>query len=167
MRYLLLFFVFCSLASHGGERISVSNLRCESMINPVGVSENSPHFSWWISSSLRDIRQLSYQILVADSLENLNNDQGNIWDSRVCTSDQMSQVTYAGKKLESEKKYFWKVRVKDRSGHASEWSEITWFRTGLLTLNDWGEAKWIALENLVDGWWKRRNGGVWKGEETR
>ena len=150
MKYLLLFFVISSLTSFGGEKISVSNLRCESMINPVGVSENTPHLSWWITSSLRDTRQLSYHILVADSPEILNNNLGTIWDSKVCNSDQMSQVIFNGKKLEAGRKYFWKVKVLDKSGQSSEWSEIAWFRTGLLTTKDWGNARWIGFENLVD-----------------
>lgn len=130
--------------------ISVSNLRCESMINPVGVSENRPHFSWCLASSLKDIKQLNYQILVSDSPENLNKNLGTIWDSKVCVSDQMSQISYAGKKLDPGKKYFWKVKVKESSGQSTEWSESAWFRMGLLSSQDWGGAKWIAFENLAD-----------------
>ncbi|HEY5510335.1 MAG TPA: family 78 glycoside hydrolase catalytic domain [Prolixibacteraceae bacterium] len=150
MKYLLLIFVFFTLASFGGEKFSVSNLRCESVANPVGVSVIAPRFSWWITSSYRDIRQSNYHIMVAETTEDLNKNRGTSWDSKVCTSDQSTQVAYAGRKLEAGRKYFWKVKVCDRSGHSSEWSETAWFSTGLLTSKDWGEARWIAYENLPD-----------------
>ena len=150
MKFLFLIFILCTLASFGGEKFLVSNLRCESKINPLGVSENRPHFSWWSSSSLRDTKQLNYRILVAESSEDLNNNNGNSWDSKVCISDQSAQVAYAGKKLEAGRKYFWKVKINVRSGQSTGWSETAWFRTGLLDPKDWGEAKWISFENLPD-----------------
>lgn len=154
MRYLkyavsaIMLFAYSFLfAQHG---ISVSALRCESKVNPSGVVGRTPDFSWIINSSRRNVKQASYHILVADSPANLDNNNGNCWDSQSILSGQSIRVKYAGSALKSDTRYYWKVRITDKSGIRSEWSETAWFRTGLHDARDWGEARWIGLENLPD-----------------
>lgn len=130
--------------------ISVSGLRCESKVNPLGVAGKSPDFSWIISSSQRNVKQSSYHILVADTPEKLGNDTGNCWDSQVVHSQQSNRVGFAGSTLKADTKYYWKVKITDQFGHKSEWSDPAWFHTGLSDLSDWGEARWIGYENLPD-----------------
>lgn len=130
--------------------LTVTNLRCESMVNPLGISEMKPRFSWWINSSDRNSKQLTYHILVADTQEKLKKERGTKWDSKVVTSDASIQIAYDGATLEAEKKYFWKVEIRDQAGHESAWSETSWFQMGLLTAGDWGNARWIGYKNLPD-----------------
>ncbi|MEI6275995.1 MAG: family 78 glycoside hydrolase catalytic domain [Prolixibacteraceae bacterium] len=131
-------------------KVSVVNLRCESMENPIGIEIKTPRFSWLINSTERNSKQLSYRILVSDSPDQLKNDHGNCWDSKEVSSSQSIQNEYAGTKLLAEKKYFWKVRITDLVGRESAWSETSWFTMGLLTSNDWENASWIGFENLPD-----------------
>ncbi len=130
--------------------LSVAGLRCGSMVNPLGIAEKSPAFSWEVSSSDMNTKQISYRILVADAPGPLNNDNGNCWDSRVIYSDNSIRVAYVGTALQAGKKYFWKVKITGQDGQASAWSETAWFTTGLLTAEDWGAARWIGYENLPD-----------------
>ena len=130
--------------------LSVNNLRCESRVNPLGVEANVPRFSWQIGSSHRGVKQLTYHILVADKVEKLNSEIGNCWDSKVVSSDYSLQIAYAGKTLEAEKKYYWKVKISDNEGRESVWSNMASFQMGLLSEKDWGHASWIAMENLPD-----------------
>jgi len=73
-------------------------LRCEYRENPVGIDEMSPRLSWRLEANdpaARGLRQKTYQVLVASSREALDQDRGDLWDSAVVRSDQMSGVIYA------------------------------------------------------------------------
>ncbi|GAI97580.1 unnamed protein product, partial [marine sediment metagenome] len=51
-----------------------ANLRCEYMVNPVGIDTSRPRFSWVLRHSERGRAQSAYQILVASTRENLLTD---------------------------------------------------------------------------------------------
>ena len=142
---VLLTFINCSQ-----NPVSVSSLKCDGRINPLGIESMNPRFSWVINSNERDTRQSAYQILVADSPEKLTKDIGNIWDSKVVKSNRSIQVEYAGSTLISEKKYFWKVKIYNQAGKATAWSEPAMWQMGLLSVNNWDKATWIGFENLPD-----------------
>ena len=59
-----------------------TDLRCENMQNPLAVEVKQPCLCWKLKSSVRGQYQMAYQILVASSIENLNKDKGNLWDSK-------------------------------------------------------------------------------------
>ncbi len=128
----------------------VSNLKCDSKTNPMGIGVIKPHLSWEIHSTERNVSQSAFQILVSDSPENLKNNTGNIWDSKIVNVDRSSQVEYAGTPLISEKKYFWKVKIVNQSGKVSEWSPISSWQMGLLSQKDWAGAIWISYDILPD-----------------
>jgi alpha-L-rhamnosidase len=130
--------------------ISVMNTACESKINPVGIGTAHPRLSWVINSSGRDIRQSAWHVLVSDHPDQLKNNIGNLWDSKVVKSDGSIQVEYAGAPLSSEKKYYWKVQIHDQAGKATAWSETATWQMGLLSVNDWNKATWIGYENFPD-----------------
>lgn len=130
--------------------VSVSNILCESKINPVGIEAEHPRLSWVINSDEKDTRQSAYHILVSDSPQKLKNNIGNIWDSKVVKSDRSIQVEYAGITLNSEKKYFWKVKILNQNGKESAWSQTGTWQMGLLSVSDWEKAIWICFANLPD-----------------
>ena len=88
-----------SLASVSGATIRVEGLRCEYLVDPLGIDETAPRLSWTLHSDGRDQRQTAYQVLVASSSERLAQDQGDLWDSGKVASDETAQVVYAGKPL--------------------------------------------------------------------
>jgi alpha-L-rhamnosidase len=82
--------------------LSIYDLRCEYLKNPIGIDIRKPRLSWKIQSG--DIMlQTSYQILVADSPELLQPNKANIWDSGKITSDQSIQVEFDGKRWKPHK----------------------------------------------------------------
>jgi len=94
--------------------------------------------------------QSAYQILAADSEEKLKRNQGELWDSGKVESEQSNQVVYEGEPLKSRLRCYWKVRVWDKDGKASAWSEPAMWTVGLLSSSDW-QAKWIGYdEELQD-----------------
>ena len=124
---------------------TVTDLRCESLENPLGIDTTEPRLSWILLSHERGERQTGYQILVASSRENLKANRGDLWDSGKVDSGQSIQVSYAGKPLESNAQCFWKVRVWDKKEAVSGWSKPAWWTMGLLSRSDW-QAKWIGLD---------------------
>ena len=125
--------------------VSVGNLRCESLENPLGIDATQPRLSWQLSSDERGQKQTAYEILVASSGKNLAKDKGDLWDSGKISSDESIQVDYAGQPLESRAQCFWKVRVWDKDGKVSGWSKPALWTMGLLHAEDW-QAKWIGRD---------------------
>ncbi len=123
--------------------INIRKLRCEYQFNPIGIDNQRPRFSWQISAQRRNMRQTSYRILVADDLALLQENKGNIWDSKRVTSNQSSQIRFDGKKLASRQRYFWKVMIWDELDKRTEWSDIAFWEMGLLEEIDW-TAAWIS-----------------------
>ena len=88
------------------QQLVVTNLRCESRSNPLGVDANQPKLSWQLQSKQQNILQTAYRILVADDEALLKKNIGNVWDSKQIKSSASIQVAYSGKALQSAKKYF-------------------------------------------------------------
>jgi hypothetical protein len=128
------------------QAFSLYDLTCEQEENPVGIETQQPCFSWKIHATERGFVQSAYRILVADTPERLEQDQGNVWDSGKITSSRSVLTPYGGPALRSSTVYYWKVQSWDRAGRPSAWSVVRSFATGLLSESDWGRAVWIALE---------------------
>lgn len=112
----------------------------------MGLVDPNPVLSWNLVSSdfkRKNIRQSAYQIIVSSSLERLNQNFGDLWDSEMIRSSNMSTIIYQGKGFRSSRKYWWKVRVWDDLNKTSQWSEPATFITGILRTSDW-QAKWIG-----------------------
>lgn len=139
-------------AGCAGKRIdgtlSPGNLRCEYLINPSGIDITNPCLSWYSASEERNQKQTAYRILVSSSLEKSDSNEGDLWDSKKVKSDQSINIIYNGKKLHSEDKCFWKVKVWNGKGKESVWSEPAKWSMGLLDEADW-KGYWIGLDSLI------------------
>ena len=131
------------------QTLQVDDLRCEYLHDPLGIDAAEPRLSWTLRSDVRGQRQTAYQVLVASSPELLQGQQGDLWDSGRVSSDETTQVVYAGKFLPSRQACFWKVRVWDRDGTPSDWSPPARWEMGLLRAEDWS-AQWIGADLAVD-----------------
>jgi len=136
-------------------------LRCEYRVDPWGVDakdpwtgQQKPRLYWILTSQRRMAKQVAYRILVASSPENLNSDNGDMWDSGKVCSDQTIHVEYdpAQHQLQSGQRLWWKVKTWELfSGKASPWSTNAFFQMGLLNTNDWDGAKWIRMNTTFTG----------------
>ena len=115
--------------------IEPSHLRCENLLDPLGIDVAKPRLSWILESDRSNERQTAYQIVVAGQ-----------WDSGRVASDQSIEVEYGGKDLAPATRYTWKVRVWDAQGKPSGWSEPATFSTAL---KDW-QAKWIGHDETAN-----------------
>lgn len=73
----------------------------------------------------------------------MSKDRGDLWDSGKVASAQSIAVRYAGSPLVSETWYWWKVRLWDKNGHPTAWSQPAMFLTGKLQPDDW-QGQWIG-----------------------
>jgi alpha-L-rhamnosidase len=144
-----------------------THMTVEYQTNPIGLMETKPRFSWWVSDDRPGAVQKAYQIGVSSEREKLQ----DIWYSGVADSDRSTLIEFKGGDLESRKQYFWRVRIWDKDGVESGWSEPQTFEMGLLKPEDWS-AKWIgsnltgSLDASVPAPYFRKSFDV-KGEVAR
>ena len=136
-----------SLSAKAQTKISVTNLQCEMLNNPEGIDVVQPRLSWQIKSDVNDVKQTAYQILVASTLENLNANKADLWDSGKVTSNESVNIIYNGKKLGDRQNAFWKVTVFTNKGEIKS-TENAHFSIGILTYADWKSTRWIGYEKL-------------------
>ncbi len=128
--------------------VEVTDLRCEYRINPLGIDNTAPRLSWKMldAERTRGQKQRAYHILVASQPEYLKAGKADLWDSGKRLSGQSVNKRYEGAVLESNQDCYWTVRVWDKDGRVSRWSDVAHFSVGLLNKEDW-QGKWIMKED--------------------
>lgn len=118
-------------------------LTCEYIQNPLGIEEKKPRLSWTLQATKRGQLQSAYELIVSDNLHALQQGKGNKWESGKVSSAQNILVEYNGTPLTSFTRYYWRVKVYNQDGEASEWSAPATFETAMLKEEDW-KARWIG-----------------------
>jgi len=157
----------CLIEKISGSQIKAPcNLQVENLDDATGIDAAKPRLSWKLTagSSARNLTQQSYEILVADSIDKLAADTGNLWESGRVVSDQQFNVTYAGTPLLSSQRCWWKVRVwTDAKGKPSQWSQPQKWVTGILQPGDW-RARWIGPNPVTRPDYDLKDAGwIWNG----
>jgi len=134
--------------------ITFSKLLCDYTEDPMGIDNVHPQLTWIVNSDLSENYQTAYQILVASTPYILDKDNGDIWDSGKIISSQSIHVEYDGPELKSRKRYFWKVRIWDKTDNPSNYCQPAKWEMGLLEPGDWS-AQWISAPKLFD--WSKRD----------
>lgn len=102
------------------------------------IANEQPVFGWELAAPV-GATQSAYRILISDNPENVANGVGDVWDSNKVTSDESTNVSYAGQPLKPNTAYAWRVMVWDGNGTPSPWSSIGQFLTAE-TLQDYQTA---------------------------
>ena len=144
---VLLFLLMGNFLYAQSIELSVRNLRCEYLTNPLGVDYTNPRLSWMMTDPSRGARQLAYQILVSADSTLITKGVGNVWDSGRVVSDAML-TRYAGKELEPFTKYFWSVSIWNSKDEKAS-STIASFETGMMGMENWSGA-WISDNKSID-----------------
>lgn len=147
------------MAVDGTGAVGPVGLKCEYAVNPMGIDETMPRFSWRSADGRRGARQTGYRVMVGSKAG-----EADVWDSGKVESDQSVHVVYGGKPevgsqkpegtggaapLKARGRYFWAVKTWDQAGAESPWSEGAFFEMGLLSTRAW-KAQWISVPQAFD-----------------
>lgn len=134
----------------------LAELKCDGMVEPLGIDSSPPRLSWQLRGTARSQRQTAWRVVVATSLETLSRDVGNVWDSGRVDSENQLFVPYGGRPLRTAEEVFWKVRIWDGQGNVSAWSSPASWTCGVLNPGEW-KAHWITDPALSR--WSRPHAG--------
>lgn len=123
---ILVFFSCQGESSQAKGAVSVTNLQLGFKERAVGVATSDVKFGWQLLSTLSNVRQEGYQIVISRS-EDFKKDK--LWDSGKIDSDQSRLVAYTGPELESATDYYWKVKVWTSKTPKGQWSAPAHFYT--------------------------------------
>lgn len=116
-------------------------LRCEYLINPLGVDEKNPRLSWKVKDDSQGALQTAYQIIVSTDSTFLKNGIKHVWNSgKVLSSATL--INYAGKPLTSGTRYYWTVKVWNKIGQPYPLPSKSFFETGIGSVQ-WS-GSWIS-----------------------
>ena len=153
MKHRLLFFLASAatalflFACSNNITITITHPNVEQQHHEQPLATAHPRFSWNYETTENEVIQQNYRIIVASTIENAKNGNGDLWDSGVVPSNQMLYIPYAGKELQSRDKAYWKVitTVAAKGKKAKVESEVKSFEISLLNQDDW-QAQWIGHE---------------------
>lgn len=136
-RLLCLVCCFCwlSVIVYGSKKTSsfyLAELKCENLIEPLGIDNVTPHFSWKLKGDGWKGGQTYYEIQVASDSILLVQDKADLWNTGKLKSDVSVMVPYQGKALTSRSLCYWRVRVWDAKKQVSSWSPVVRFGVGIL-----------------------------------
>ncbi len=111
------------------------------------ITDAEPEFGWIFPQA--GISQTACRVLVASSIKQLKENKADFWDSGKTETNNSTQFSYAGKKLESNSTYFWKIKVWGENGFESQYSEPQQFNTATFYRNnEWpGQSNWVKIGN--------------------
>ena len=113
------------------------NLKCEYLINPIGIDIQNPRLMWNCDGG---IKQTAFRIIA-------KSDGKIVWDSgKVNSSSMYAEYPH---KLKSRECVEWTVTLRDENDLDGEPSEPAFFETGLLSASDF-TAKWISGKYRVN-----------------
>ncbi len=122
---------------------SITNgLQCEHLLNPLGVDNPHPTFSWKMTDKRQGARQSAYSITVSRD-KDFSNSSAVVWQSGKVASSSSAVVAYSGKPLQAFTKYYWKVKLWDLNGKPMPESATSFFETGMMGMSSW-TGDWIS-----------------------
>jgi len=140
--FLLISFIVCYIIPVFSQ--TPSFLRCEYLINPIGIDCTSPRLTWMLNDSRPGALQKAYRLKIGTDSVAVLSGKGNVWDSGKVLSDKIL-VSYNGQPLIPFTRYYWCVETWDK-GNAVYKSSFAYFETGMMKQNNW-KGSWISDGN--------------------
>ena len=122
--------------------VTIYDMMTEDLVEPIGIDDSTPTFSWKMASKVIGQKQTAYQLTVK---------QGEVivWDSGKVDSDESVGIVYGGQALTSSTEYTWSVTVWDKDGQAVT-SPTATFETALLEENAFDDTAFISYQAAND-----------------
>lgn len=116
----------------------IYDMRTDALVNPVGIDDVTPSFSWKVQSDKIGWLQSAYQIVV-------KNGDDIVWDSGKVETGISVGIPYDGETLASSTEYTWTVTAWDHEGKKTV-SEPATFEMGLLGADAFADTQWISCD---------------------
>ena len=124
--------------------MKITDLRCENMPAyaekyrefPYCVDNPTPSFSCSVEGSVYDTKIDYYKVLVSSELSLLKSNIGDMWDSGIIHSSDVSNIRYAGAELCDRTTYYFRIYIK--IGKYALRSETGVFTVGIVHTSLWG-----------------------------
>jgi alpha-L-rhamnosidase len=117
-------------------------LKCENLVNPLGIDAATPRLSWRLDDKRNGASQTAYQVFVGVDSVAVSKGIGSIWQTTKINSP-VQTIIYTGKKLSPFTKYFWTLKVWDKKAKQSVLSKVAGFETGMMEMKNW-QGSWIS-----------------------
>ncbi|HEY3369785.1 MAG TPA: glycoside hydrolase family 78 protein [Prolixibacteraceae bacterium] len=138
---LIIFSIFFLCFGVSGQN-RPENLKCEYLVNPIGIDATNPRLIWQMKTEQQGAFQKAYKIFFGTDSAKVANSKGDFWDSGEVNSSLML-VIFQGQKLVPFTRYFWGVKVQDQEGKWSDLSTVAFFETGMMNQENW-KGDWIT-----------------------
>ncbi|MGZ8550638.1 MAG: glycoside hydrolase family 78 protein, partial [Chitinophagaceae bacterium] len=117
-------------------------LKCENLVNPLGIDATDPRLSWRLDDKRNEATQTAYQLFIGTDSLAVSKSKGDIWQTIKRTSSDQ-KLKYEGKTLSPFTKYFWTLRVWDKDDKQSVLAKVANFETGMMEMKNW-KGSWIS-----------------------
>lgn len=135
MKKIQTFIFACALAAPG--QAQQGNLCVNHLVEPLGVDDVAPRFSW----SIPEGGQQAYRLMVDTDSARLASGNAGVWNSGAVKSAEPACV-YAGTVLHPFTTYYWRVQTVSADGKDAV-SDISRFETGMMGQENW-HGSWIS-----------------------
>ncbi|OQP59278.1 alpha-rhamnosidase [Niastella vici] len=116
-----------------------TELRCEHLVNPLGIDAPQPRLTWQLQDARKGARQTAYQVIVGTDSLAVSKGNGNCWQTNsIQSAGQL--VTYQGRPLQPFTRYYYALQVWDKDNQASPVSAVSSFETGMMSSASWQGA---------------------------
>jgi alpha-L-rhamnosidase len=160
-----LFFIsgfLISSRSNGQSAGRPDELKCEYLVNPLGIDAAHPRLSWKLADTIQGAQQAAYEVYVGTDSSAVAREVGgsgattkttatgqaaNSWTTGKIPSSS-SLITYEGEPLRAFTRYFWKVSVWERNSKKTASSATASFETGMKDVRNW-RGSWISDDKSI------------------
>lgn len=125
------------------EYTKIVSLKTDDLVNPYGIDNAAPAFSWQMESNIVGQKQTAYQITVSTDSDM----SALVWDSEKVENDKSVGIKYEGQTLKSSATYYWQVKVWDKDGKVIA-SPTAKFTTALMDADAWKNVPFIGVGTL-------------------
>ncbi len=142
---ILVFFLFSPVLSfwtYAQTPCIPVTLKCENLVNPLGIDAAEPKLSWRLDDKRNGATQTAYQLFIGTDSLAVSKSKGDMWQTVKRNSSEQT-VNYGGKPLSPFAKYFWTLRVWDKDGKQSVLANVASFETGMMEMKNW-KGSWIS-----------------------
>lgn len=139
---LLLFLSVIVSCKMNPEKGMPVNLRCEYLVNPLGIDNDHPRLLWQLSDDRQGAEQTAFRILIGTDSAAVAKGESNIWNSGKINSGQ-NFIRYEGDSLKPFTRYYWRVIIWNQYRKSSDVAPVAFFETGMMSKVNW-KGSWIS-----------------------